>query len=367
MAHAGRPNKKFDNSDLDTVKIFLSFRSEDEAIANGLSAALASASGQKIEFAKFTGMRGGEKWRDWIEKKIDESHALIFIYTDEQASWRWCIYEIGMFRGVHKGSGRPIILLKSPGIENPPDPLADLQWIIGDYKGLEKLFSDLVCRGIYFTNILHKNMKRMKQWGEIKQEIADLSSKFAPLIRTRFLAPRLGIHLSETIRVAGNDGESTLEKAAGIEQFEIENARLEGDLALDVLQLAEGSRFENLEALFAKGKFDAWLGKLRHIIQRLRDDPKFEQPLEALDPFKCAQGRTYVPVISRYQRFRGRPDVKGMENDLLRKVYLSLVPSDLRGHPVSEFSEIVKNETFRDFAPIGLVLVKWKKRSKKFK
>lgn len=326
--------KKLDNTEIETIRIFLSFRLEDQPIADGLANVLSAASGRKIEFARFPGIRGGERWRDWIEEEIQRCHALIFIYTDVNHSWDFCIFEVANFMGTHRGDGRPVIPIKAPGIDQMPSPVEDIQWTTGDYAGLKKLVLNIASSQTYFTNPLNDNLRKQESWGQIKRGVFELSTRFAPLIRTKFLAPRLGISLSEAKKASDTPDEAGFTQGLTIQQYEIEDAPLEGSQALELLHLAEGSRFRNLQASFADGRFNAWLNDLRGIIERLRADPNYEQPLKALSPFKSSQGQTYVPIISRYQRFLGRPDVQGMESDFLRKVYLSLIPAELEGHPV---------------------------------
>ncbi len=36
-------------------------------------------------------------WRERILKELREAHILIFLYTDPEARWDWCLYETGYF------------------------------------------------------------------------------------------------------------------------------------------------------------------------------------------------------------------------------------------------------------------------------
>ena len=79
----------------------MSLRHEDLSLGARLKAAIEELSKNTIHINYSEQIPGSDDWRDWIEENIRNCDGLIFLYTDDTASWRWCLYEIGMFRGAH--------------------------------------------------------------------------------------------------------------------------------------------------------------------------------------------------------------------------------------------------------------------------
>jgi hypothetical protein len=41
--------------------------------------------------------QAGIQWRENVLKELREAHILIFLYTDPESRWDWCLYETGYF------------------------------------------------------------------------------------------------------------------------------------------------------------------------------------------------------------------------------------------------------------------------------
>ena len=109
---------KLDSSPLG---IFISHRLEDKDVATKIKAKLETDFRDNMAEVHVCEETQGEKsWRDWIERKVNESRIMIFLYTVEhEEAWRWCMYEIGLFNGLKiVDCNRKVICLKNPHIKN---------------------------------------------------------------------------------------------------------------------------------------------------------------------------------------------------------------------------------------------------------
>lgn len=116
---AGAPDAK--------VRIFLSYKMEDEDRATQLETALRAAGEGRIDVFRARQIPFGDDWKKKIREKIADSHLLLLLYTDPVTKdWGWCLFECGMFlRNVEDVNSR-LICLHHPNVQ-PPEPVRHLK------------------------------------------------------------------------------------------------------------------------------------------------------------------------------------------------------------------------------------------------
>ena len=125
--NGAEPDDQEDN--LNTpVRVFLSYRSEDEKIAQVIKEELESLHERVEVFAAVDDLRTGAPWRLRLHEEIKKSSWFILLYTDAKKDWQWPIYEATTFEAVHAGraaSDRRLCCLHDT--DERPKPLNDFQ------------------------------------------------------------------------------------------------------------------------------------------------------------------------------------------------------------------------------------------------
>jgi hypothetical protein len=103
--------------DAPPLRIFISHKMpSDTTLASEIGGKLALYGGSTIE-VKHAGMfRYGEDWRKKIQHCLNESHWLIYLFTEQDEDWGFCLFECGYFRATMEAEGnrRLITLARSP-------------------------------------------------------------------------------------------------------------------------------------------------------------------------------------------------------------------------------------------------------------
>lgn len=128
--HAVRHDRK--------VRIFLSYKLEDEKRANLLETALRSAGEGRIDVFRARKIPLGTDWHKSICQNIANSDILLLLYTDDSRNWMWCLFECGMFLRSVKKIENPLICLHHPEAKLP-DPLSHLKSFPGTRENAREL------------------------------------------------------------------------------------------------------------------------------------------------------------------------------------------------------------------------------------
>jgi hypothetical protein len=81
------------------LRIFISHRMPtDTAIAEQIGSRLALYAGNQVKVTHAGQFRYGDKWRDKIKDELDTVDWLIFLYTDQDEDWGFCLFECGYFQ-----------------------------------------------------------------------------------------------------------------------------------------------------------------------------------------------------------------------------------------------------------------------------
>lgn len=135
---AGAPDGK--------VRIFLSYKMEDEDRATQLETALRAAGEGRIDVFRARQIPFGDDWKKKIREKIADSHLLLLLYTDPVTKdWGWCLFECGMFlRNVEDVNSR-LICLHHPNVQ-PPEPVRHLKSVKATKEDACELLKFLLVR-----------------------------------------------------------------------------------------------------------------------------------------------------------------------------------------------------------------------------
>lgn len=110
----------------DMIRVFLSYKLEDEDRAGQLETALRAAGGDRIDVFRARQIPPGANWKRLIRQEIANSHILLLLYTDDSRDWAWCLFECGMFLRNAQDGDIPLICLHHSDAR-APDPLSDLE------------------------------------------------------------------------------------------------------------------------------------------------------------------------------------------------------------------------------------------------
>jgi hypothetical protein len=137
---------------MDGIKIFISYKSEDEALATSFVEKLADygakrlkedASGNPEIFVAAQNIHGGDDWRQTIKARLAESHWLILLLPDAEIDRDWLVYEAGYFdRGMCKAAGEKLICVHHPNV-TLASQLENYQSYSSTADGIRKLFEEL--------------------------------------------------------------------------------------------------------------------------------------------------------------------------------------------------------------------------------
>ncbi len=108
----------------DPVKVFISHKTEDVALARSIKKIMEVYAAGRLVFHISEDMPKGADWYKWIKDRLVESRMLLLLFTDNTVQWDWCLYEAGLFTQWDDDKRRIICLHTG---RHPPAPLKHLQ------------------------------------------------------------------------------------------------------------------------------------------------------------------------------------------------------------------------------------------------
>ena len=336
--------------------VFISHRSEDREIAMVLQGALELFSKFKLDHSKniyvCEAIPGGTDWRNWIEEKIAKSTILVFLHTEENADWRWCLYEIGLFRGSRShGQSRKVhmITLKNPHIEKPLPPIDQFQAYDADGAGITEFFKDLCLKGTFTDGEIFND-----EFLPMIQKFTDSFTKMVnaflrPKPETDYVARRIWFDLGKR---SGEQGLSV----------SIDDALLDGDDAiLQILHATRGTRYQNLYKKFRKRGQSSWLDDIKNAWNEIAEE---KDPPISLTPLVTLDGMHYRPVIAQIDKHR--LTIHNKEAIIPKRLVAILVPCMESGAdttPRRPFDSDLFTEKWTTYVPWSIVRIRWHKKS----
>jgi hypothetical protein len=79
--------------------VFISYKEKDHAATIAIKQILLRIGGNNITVFVSGDEAAGIQWRENVLKALRQAHILIFLYTDPESRWNWCLYETGYFDG----------------------------------------------------------------------------------------------------------------------------------------------------------------------------------------------------------------------------------------------------------------------------
>src|SRR4051794_28539478 len=91
----------------DTLRIFISHKMPaDTDLAQQIGSRLALYGGNQIKVTHAGKFRYSENWRSRIQQELDQAHWLIYLYTDPDEDWGFCLFECGYFNRTMESDDR---------------------------------------------------------------------------------------------------------------------------------------------------------------------------------------------------------------------------------------------------------------------
>jgi hypothetical protein len=155
-------------SDSATLKIFLSYASEDQNIANALKLALKTAFSNDIDIAMMSEFITGQNWRKIIQQSIRDTDVMIVIATGQlKPSHSFTGAEVGSFEQSIFGRPQMARWPKLSRLMIPFAVLARVPDTVDDYEGIELSLDNL--REVRFEpTTLEENLRRLQSDGSDK-------------------------------------------------------------------------------------------------------------------------------------------------------------------------------------------------------
>lgn len=102
------------------LRVFISYKKKDHAATDTIKQILLRFGASSIKVFVSGDEQAGIQWRENVLKELREAHILIFLYTDPESRWDWCLYETGYFdaRQDPEELNRRLYVLH--GREDPP-------------------------------------------------------------------------------------------------------------------------------------------------------------------------------------------------------------------------------------------------------
>ena len=330
--------------------VFISHKVDDRSIALKLQEALENLCGRdigRLNVFVCEATPGGADWRQWITDKIADSTALIFLYTDIDADWSWCQFEVGSFIGrVEPGKKpRPVLCLKNSTISKLPSTIAGFQAYNADIKGIKKLFEELLNSNAILSERLNPDLKSSKYEERFSKFVKDIVTRFTVTTKTRFFDRLIDIILSEDA-----DPESS--------ELEIGDARISVDqITMSLLDLPhQNVRWKDLATSFKKRGQGKWTDQLEESVKQIENGQK---PLEVLNPFKVGDGNAYIPVIARIETHQRRDEKRTITLKQLRVIF---VPSP-KSEAMPTLAEFFESKDMVTYTPACVLRLKWRGQS----
>ena len=130
-----------------SIQIFISHKMPtDTALAEQIAAKLALYAGNQVKVIHAGRFRYGDKWRQRIQEELSQSDWVIFLHTDQDEDWGFCLFELGYFRNVMDAepNRRLITLCRNPSQLN--DALKEFNAQVMSEDGMFALLSDIYLR-----------------------------------------------------------------------------------------------------------------------------------------------------------------------------------------------------------------------------
>lgn len=272
-------------------ELFISHRMEDREIAKAIQYGLQNVAGEKaICVHVCTQNQGAQNWKKEIEDAIRTSKTMLFLYTVAQEEpWRWCMYEIGLFKGLMlKDDQRKLICIKNFDLEKLPSPIREgPEPYIADAKGdgVRAFCEDLLFKEKFTTHRLADDSSSDVR-DKVEAAVRIINENFErSRLETEYYGRRITIKLTD-------DNNRVLSK--------VEDAVIEGteDTMPALFGKEDGITWQELKTELRKTDQIGWLEQLRQNIAKIQIKQDFEKDLTPIRITRDNLTFSYIPIMS---------------------------------------------------------------------
>jgi hypothetical protein len=107
--------KTRDACNRNTLRIFLSHKTEDGEAAKKIKDVLMRHAAGKLEVFTFGEIQAGLAWKPKIEENAKEANWFVLLFSHPDQDWGWCLYEAGIFHEHMGKHGRLVCLRNNRG------------------------------------------------------------------------------------------------------------------------------------------------------------------------------------------------------------------------------------------------------------
>jgi hypothetical protein len=126
----------------------------DTALAQQIGQKLALYAGRQVAVTHAGRFRYGDQWRKRVQEELNNAHWLIFLFTDQDEDWGFCLFECGYFRGTMEtdtqNKKRLITFCRRP--EQINDALKEFNALVIEQKTVTELLQDIYSRDPWRIN-----------------------------------------------------------------------------------------------------------------------------------------------------------------------------------------------------------------------
>lgn len=333
-------------------KIFISHRLEDRSIAFATSNALRLLSNNRLEFFVCEHTPGEILWRDWIYEKIDESDILMFLYTDKDQDWMWCLFEIGLFFDPKNTAETKIICLRDPSIDELPSPLEKYEAYDAKKEDITKLIIDLFSDVKFTREKINPNVLADPNF---EVAITSILGTFRSLkFENQYFMKRAEFNLEY------------INPEKGDEKFDEVTITSTDSYTMEEI-LHTPARLTRWKPMYRKFKLKGeatWLDEIKGTIENLVKDDVLTYVMK---PFTARDNNRYLPFLTRVKI--KLPEDDNIHNNIPIRIYVIFIPcSDIEEK--GGLVDIVKAAdpkyllgVWQTTIPTSVIRVSWKKKS----
>jgi hypothetical protein len=281
----------------DGIKVFISYKSEDEALAKsfrrmivkyGASRLKMTSTGTHDVFYAAQGIGPGDDWEDTLDQKLSAAHWLILLLPDGEVERDWRVWEAGYFAAhISRHAGERLICVHHPSVRASPQ-LTRFQSRSGDERGIKKFFEEM-----FFSPNVIPGMKQIAA-----RELHDDLESDAKLLACEFGGPAVKPQRDYFIPYLS---------IAIDEKFDFSN--MTDLLKAKVIGCAKMSRVFDIQGGF-RGTVNELLGDsvargwIEPLVSALHDVVKQRNPRSVWVPIASHHdnGKQYRPVVASVER-----------------------------------------------------------------
>jgi len=128
----------------DVLRMFISHKMPtDTSLAQQIGSRLALYGGNQIRVKHAGQFRYGENWRELIQRELDDAHWLVYLYTDQDEDWGFCLFECGYFRRTMENDKRKQLITFCRNTGQINDALKEFNAVVIGEESITKLFEEI--------------------------------------------------------------------------------------------------------------------------------------------------------------------------------------------------------------------------------